>query len=218
MPTTILRDLKKTPHKKAKTAEKTPPRPIPESFAHEKINGIPIYYHGFQEVVNGAKQAEEIMGSSFLQSVLISRIIRFLMAHLPTCYEVLTNELGLQFSKGNWCAADIAIYAAAQLQQIPLHNKYLNIPPKVVIEIDTKAEPAQFLTMMDYYYTKTDALLDFGVEKIVWISTDARKVMIAEPHKDWITRNWDQEIPIFENVALNLTELLSENRIETQFL
>ena len=66
--------------------------------------------------------------------------------------------------------------------------------------------------MMDYCYTKTDALLDFGVEKIVWIFTDARKVMIAEPHKDWITRNWDQDIPVFENIALNLTALLSEKR------
>lgn len=210
MPTTMLHEPKETPRQRV--IKKNPPRPHIEALVYEKINDIPIYYHEAQALSSSQKQAEEIMGNSFLQALLISRILRFLIAHLPAGCEVLTNEVGLQLQKGNWCAADIAIYADARLEQIPLHNKYLNLPPNVVIEIDTKAEPAQFLTMMDYYYTKTDALLDFGVEKIVWIFTDARKVMIAEPHKDWITRNWDQEIPIFENIALNLTALLSEKR------
>jgi len=38
----------------------------------------------------------------------------------------------------------------------------------------------EFNTPLDYYATKTDALLDLGVHKVIWIFTDARKVMVAE--------------------------------------
>ena len=101
-------------------------------------NGKPIYYKGYQEVMQGKKQPEEIMGSSFFLSLIISRLLRFLLNCLPEVYEVLTNELSLQFSKKHWRAADIAIYHKEQLRNIPLQNKYLEIPPKIVFEIDTK--------------------------------------------------------------------------------
>ena len=90
------------------------------------------------------------MGSSFLQSLIISRLIRFLLTCLPEVYEVLTNELGLQFSKKHWRAADIAIYQKERLRNIPLQNTYLEIPPKIVFEIDTKADIEQFTTPLDY--------------------------------------------------------------------
>jgi len=35
-------------------------------------------------------------------------------------------------------------------------------------------------TPLNDYSTKTDALLDFGVHKVIWIFTDARKVTRAE--------------------------------------
>jgi Uma2 family endonuclease len=124
-------------------------------------------------------------------------------------YEVLTNELGIQFSKGNWRAADIAIFRTEQLQSITFHNKYVPIPPEVVIEVDTKADIEQFVTSMDYYYSKTDALLAFGVKKVIWIYTDARKILIAESQKDWITTNWEADIHLIDNVSLNLSKLLS---------
>jgi len=206
MPTAVIQEQKKKRRKIG--AKKRIPRQIPESLVYERVNQIPIYYRGYQEVIKGKKQVEEIMGSSFVQSFLISRLVRFLIAHLPDIYEVLTNELGIQFSKGHWCAADIAIYAKTQLRKIPLHNQYLDIPPQIVIEVDTKADLDAFLTTMDYYYTKTDALLAFGVEKVIWIFTDAKKVMIAEPQKDWITRGWDQDLHIIDDVTLKLSELL----------
>lgn len=186
-----------------------PSEEIPECLIYEMADNTPIYYKGYQEVLKGKKETEEIMGSSFIQSFVVSRIFRFLISCLPEVYEVLTNELGIWFSTGNWRAADIAIYRKEQLQGVPLNNQYIDIPPKVVIEVDTKADLGQFVTSMDYYYTKTDALLDFGVEKVIWIYTDARKIMIAESQKDWITTNWDTDIHIIEDVSLNLTQLLS---------
>jgi len=186
------------------------PTKIPADLIYEMVANTPIYYRGYHEVMQGQKTVEELMGSSFMQSLLISRIARFLMIRLPADYEILTNELGLQCAKGTTRAVDLAIYPKALLHGIPLHNKYLDVPPQIVIEIDTKADLSSFATPMDYYYLKTDELLAFGVNKVIWIFTEARKVMVAEARRDWLTRNWTQEIQILEDVALNLAQLLEE--------
>jgi Uma2 family endonuclease len=182
---------------------------VPTHLIYEMADG-PIYYQGYQDVLHDIKKAEEIMGSSFLQSFLISLLIRFLIQHLPETYIVLTNELGLQLPGGKWRAADIAIYHQEQLQGIPLHNHYIDIAPQVVIEVDTQADLTQFSTPMDYYYTKTDALLDFGVNKVIWIFTDARKVMVAEKERDWITRSWDSSVDVLNGIAVNPAQLIKQ--------
>lgn len=62
------------------------------------------------------------------------------MSKLGKNYLVLTNEIGLQFKEKGWRAADIAIIETEKLKGIKRTIKYLSLPPKVVIEIDTKAE------------------------------------------------------------------------------
>lgn len=126
---------------------------------YELVDGKPIYYKGYQEVVNGKKSMEDIMGSGFLQSLIINRLLRLLLTCLPEVYEVLTNEIGIQLTQKHWRAADIAIYHKDRLRGIPLQNKYLDIPPQIIFEIDTKADIDQWTTPLDYYYVKTDQCL-----------------------------------------------------------
>ncbi|NJL59694.1 MAG: Uma2 family endonuclease [Desulfobacteraceae bacterium] len=184
---------------------------IPECLIYEMADDLPIYYRGYEEVIKGRKQTEEIMGSSFIQSLIISRLFRFLIGELPEMYEILTNEIGLWFSKNSWRAADIAIYPKEKLKGIPLHNKYLDIPPKVVIEVDTKADLDKFTASADYYHKKTDALLMFGVEKIIWIFTDSRKVMIAESGKIGLSATG---IPSFGSLTISWSILRRYFRYE----
>lgn len=183
---------------------------IPDYLIYEMVDGQPIYYRGYQEVVQGDKEAEAIMGSSYLQSLFISRIFRFLIINLSEEFETLTNEIGLQFTKGNWRAADLAIYQKSTLQDVDQPHKYLSIPPDVVIEVDTKADFEQFTSSAGYYYTKTESLLEFGVKKVIWIFTDARKVMVAEPQQDWLVKDWEQDIVVLPGVVINIAKLLAE--------
>lgn len=48
---------------------------IPDSLIYEMVNGSPIYYKGYRDYLNGDKQIEELMGSSILQSLIISRLV-----------------------------------------------------------------------------------------------------------------------------------------------
>lgn len=130
------------------------------------------------------------------------------MSSLPERYNVFTNELGLQLGEAHWRAADLVIYRKEDLKDVPLRNKYLAVPPEVVIEIDTKADVSGFTTVMDYYYEKTDDLLSFGVKKVIWIFTETRKVLVAAPDREWVIVNWESEVPVTETLSVKLSELV----------
>ena len=181
---------------------------IPDKLIYEMVDGKAIYYRGYKEYLNGQKQMEELMGSSYLQSLIITKLVFLLMSKLEKKYLVLTNELGLQFKKKSWRAADIAIYEVAKLKGIKRTNKYLSVAPKIVIEIDTKAELEEVKDSFSYFHKKTDELLEFGVEKVIWIFTDSEKVMISEKHKDWQILNWSKKIPILDKLSVNIKELI----------
>ena len=180
---------------------------IPKSLIYEMVDGKPIYYKGYREFLLGENKSGEPMGSSLLQSMIITRLVILLYKHLEQDYYILTNELGLQFSKGNWRAADIAIYKKNQIEPDKITNKYTKIPPKIVIEIDTKAEIEEVKDTFTYYNLKTDQLLEFGVEKVIWIFTDSQKVMLATKDKNLEFLSCDKQIYVLENLQINLEEI-----------
>lgn len=183
---------------------------IPSELIYEMDNGTPIYYRGYKDFLNGSKQLDELMGSSFLQSDIITQLVILLGINLSKKFKVLTNEVGLQFSTNSWRSADIAILEKEKIKDQTNLNKYLEIVPDVVIEIDFKASLSEIQHTSSYFHKKTDQLLDFGVKKVVWIFTDSQKVMIAEKNRPWQTFNWNLPFEIIEKIEVNIKELIEE--------
>ena len=52
-----------------------PKRNIPNYLVYEIMDGKPIYYRGYQSVLNKTKTLEQIMGCSSLQAVLITHYL-----------------------------------------------------------------------------------------------------------------------------------------------
>jgi Uma2 family endonuclease len=181
---------------------------IPESLIYEMIDGTPLYYKGYRDVLEGTKNLEAVMGSSKIQSYLVGELLFFLRSILGQDYYLFTNELGVLFSKGSWRAADIALVKKGR--PFDLDDKYLEIPPDIVFEIDTKGELLDLERPFDYFQNKTDDLLDFGVGTVVWIFTDTQKVLLAKPNQDWIIRDWHQDLEVMDGVVINIGKLLAE--------
>jgi len=182
---------------------------IPEVLIYEMVDGNPIYYKGYREYLNGNRQIEELMGTSYLQGALATQIIIILSRLLDlTKYRLISNEIGLKFSTKSWRAADIAIFDINTLRQVPLSNKYLEVPPKIVIEIDTKADLETIQNPLGYYQEKTDQLLEFGVEKVIWVFTETEKVLVAEDQKTWQIHNWKNDIHILEKIKVNISDII----------
>jgi Uma2 family endonuclease len=186
---------------------------IPEALVYETLDDKVIPYRGFRYVLNGELNAEEIMGSSALRSYIIGIIIEFLLQTIDKKkYKILPNELGVHVDKGTNLAADIAIYEREQLiNQGKLTATYIDVPPLFVIEVDTKADLVNFESLTDYFPAKTQKLLDFGVQKVVWVMTKSKKITIATPENSWITSSWDEIVSLGDEIKFSLNKLIEED-------
>ncbi len=174
-------------------------------------SGKVIYYRGYKKVLKGELPPEAVMGSSDLHAILVFLISFFLGNKLDLeKYIIGTGELGFFTGETSYRLLDIAVF---EQEKLKLSGKYTKIPPKLVIEIDTKADLEDYGLVEAYAYEKTQELLDSGVEKVVWIFTKPKKVLIAEKGKKWIVQDVEEDIPLIEGVVLNLKELAKKSEI-----
>ena len=208
----VTKEKKKRGRSNKKEQKKHPK--IPPQLIYEEMDGIPIYYRGYKDVLNKNKTLDDIMGSSQLQSLIVSLLLKYLFKNLDeNHYEAYTNEVGLHLSKGNNLASDIAIYKTSDLADYPIDDTYFNIPPKIAIEVDTKAELTE-IKWEKYLKKKTKKLLAFGVEKVIWILTASQQVILAESEKDWLIRDWDKPFAIIDEHSVNLGEMLKAKGVK----
>ncbi len=180
------------------------------TLIYEKVKGKPIYYHDYEKVLKGELPAEAVMGSGDMQAYIIAVLVAYLFSRLdPDRYVIMTNELGFYTSEENFRLLDIAIFEKGKFK---FTGGYTKIPPKVVIEVDTKADLKDYISLEDYAFEKTQDLINVGVERVIWIFTKTKKVMIAEKGKKWIVQDWKEDFEIFEGIGLNIDELV-KNKI-----
>ncbi len=184
---------------------------VPRELIYEMRHGKPIYYRDYDKVLSGEKTLEEVIGSSKLQAILLTLILKFLFIHLDVSkYVILTNETGFKWAPRTWRNLDIAIFDKKQLLEEGIDNRYAKTPPEVVIEIDTKADLRKYGDFMNYAREKIQDLLDAGVKKVIWYTTFDKKVMIAEREKPWIITDWGYDVEIMEGITLNLERMFKE--------
>lgn len=184
------------------------PKAVPEYLIYEVLDGIPLYYAGYEQVLKNKKTLEDIMGYGSWQAFILGLLNRFFTTRLKESYWVLPGEIGLHLSARKNFSCDLVIYEARQLSIKQLENKYFSIPPKIVVEVDTKAHQPEF-TIPNYYQRKTQHLLDFGVEQVVWVFTDPRKITSAKNEGPWLTVNWNENVEVMGH-TLNLQSLVDQ--------
>ena len=198
----ILANLPKGAHKTGKK--------IPDYLVRETLNGKRLYYKGYREVLTGNKTFSEIMGSSSLQSLLVTHLIILLGKTLDeTKYTILSSEAGLHLGKNNNLAGDILIFENTALPIQSINEQYASVAPKVVIEVDITIDSPE-MQADHYLHEKTQKLLDFGVEKVIWILTPSKKVMVATQAADWQTQNWSKDVEILDGIIFNLGSYLTK--------
>lgn len=137
-----------------------PRRKVPDALIYEIMDGKPIYRKGYRDVMSGKKTKAEIMGSSSLQAIIVYYLIGVISRFIDEDqYNVLTNEAGLHLDHRNNLANDIAIFDQTVLPGSLISKKYVNVPPKIAIEVDIEADTDE-MTENGYIYKKTRKLFD----------------------------------------------------------
>ncbi len=187
---------------------------IPDYLIYEVMDGKPYYRKGYKDVINKTKTVEEIMGSSSLQFILIDYLLGIIYGFIDRSkYYIATNEAGLHLSKNNNLANDIAIYSSTILTPDKIVNRYADVPPQLVIEIDTKIDGENNNVAINL---KTQKLLNFGVERVIWIFTENQKVMIATSGEDWVIKDWNKDVEIMNGNIFNIANYLQEKGIKIE--
>lgn len=187
---------------------KTRTRKIPAKYIREVVNGKPYYYKGYKSVMNGTKQIEEIMGSSSLQSFLVGFIYGILFSKINRKkYSLTTNETGLHLGTKNNLATDIGIFLK---EKVVLNDKYFEIAPEVAIEVDVKIETDKDL---DYVFSKSDEMMNFGTEKILWVITKHKKIFVFSKNETTQILDWNKDVTVMDGVVLNIHDLFEEEDI-----
>ena len=177
-------------------------------LTYEVVDGKPIYYRGYRDVLEGKKQPEEVMGSSLLHARLVIRVSSFLESHLRGKYVVAGGELGYWVEKGRtWRSLDVAVFRYEDVKDKLENDEYIDVPPVLVVEINVRAEVGSEGL---YVVEKTQQLLESGVSKVLWIFTGERKVLVAERGKGWEVKGWNEDIDLIEGLKLNVDRLLKE--------
>lgn len=104
-------------------------------------------------------------------------------------YWFASNEAGVHIDHRNNLSHDVAIYDKLVLTPNKINMKYADVPAKVTVEIDVKADISK-VANSNYINRKTKKLLDFGSDKVIWVFTSSQQVMVAERNADaWLTMN-----------------------------
>lgn len=205
---------KKKPQHKAKK-KKSKKEAIPAYLVKEVIDGKSYYYKGYKYVLNGQKKIEDIMGCSGLQSVIITYLLRVLFKCFnEQDYWVCTNEVGTHIQTKVNLANDIAVYDTKVLTASKITKKYIDVPPLLIVEVDVDVA-LENESQMDYVLKKTQKVLDFGVQRIIWVLLESKKVLVANARTEqWTIVDWSKDIEICEGQVFNVGAYLTGRGIE----
>lgn len=191
-------------------------RNIPVALVREIVEGIPFYYPGYRGVLNKSKKLEDIMGDSGLQSLLKNTIGDILKLQIDRKrFYVFAGETGSHFNHRNNFGLDIAIYDRQVLTPGKITAKYIDVPPKIVLEIDVKVEMPNVDGNLfeQYILPKIQQLFAFGAEKVIWIFTKSKTIIHATAAEQWAFPKWDSDIEIMPGAMVNMARLMEDEGI-----
>lgn len=187
----------------------------PAYLIKEWVMGIPVYYKGYRDVLKKRKKLEDIMADGTLQAAIKFWLTLLLGKKLDLSkYWVFSGEVGSHIAHRKNASHDLVVIEKALLPPNKVSNRYADVPPKVVIEIDTEVEFGDApRPLEEFIHSKIQQTLDFGTEKVIWIFTTTRKVLVATPNADWTISDWTKTIEVLDGVQFNLAEYTASEGI-----
>ncbi|MEO0139588.1 MAG: Uma2 family endonuclease [candidate division WOR-3 bacterium] len=174
-----------------------------KALTYEVVGEKRIFYRGYKDVLEGKKQPEEIMASGKLQAFIVAEIIMKIGVLRDKGFVIVANEHGVKTPKG-YRAVDIGIF---EKNKFKLSEGYSDVAPLVAIEVDVKAE-LENMTFMEYVGEKVKDLFDIGTQRVIWILTKPRIVMVFERGKEGRILTWEDEVEVLEGLRFRLSDLI----------
>ena len=196
------------------TEENVTKREIPKVFIAEYMDGVPLYYRGYKSIIDTPSKAEEIMGAGGIHFILFDFFYQLLVDNLDRKkYWRAGGESGIKLRKNDLFNLDIAVYLRSKLPAATISKHVVSIAPELIIEIDTSIEFDE-ITQDEYVFKKTQRLLDFGTQKLIWGFSATNRIMVAEPNAPRQIYTWNTTLELIDGITFNLEAYCRENELE----
>lgn len=192
---------------------------IPDAYISEVIDGYRYPYKGAREAIENDETPESIMGDSGLQIFIKDILASYLKSVLSArSYYVLSGEIGLHIDTNNNLSLDLTIFNRNELTPDKITTSFVGVIPKIVIEIDVNVESPKLDSIEGYNFLlkKINRLHAAGVERVIWIFTRDRKIVVTESEKLWHVLDLNEPIEVMEGVSFNLLDLLGAEGISLE--
>ncbi len=172
---------------------------------YEVAKGKPIFYKGYKELKGQTAMLELPRLDSTLQAWLKFKLTILLGTQLlPKGFDLICGEVGIEFSANDLRFADIAVFKDGELE---INEHFVQKPPLITIEIDFRIKPS-----MEYIFDKIAAYHNFGVQKVIWIFTKNKKVMVAPAGQPWLTLDWSVDVEVVDGLVVNLADIVAKKK------
>lgn len=191
-------------------------RPIPSYLVREMIDGIAFYYRGYRSVLNKTKTFDEIMGDGGLQLFLKNYLGNVLREQLDgKKFYVFVGEGGAHLDHRSNLSLDVTVYDKSVLTPGKITTKYVDVPPKLVIEVDVNVElPDKTQDLFEeFVLRKVRRLFEFGTERVIWVFSKSKTVIIASPGGHWEVQDWDKDLELWPGISANIVHHLQKEGI-----
>lgn len=187
------------------------PLPIPGTLIREEIDGKVFPYKGYRKILSGELTPHSEMGSSELQSTLVSIIHGYLFGQLDRQrFHLVTGEPGIHLSHRDNLANDIAIYTRPE-KSGALTTHYFSRPPVVAIEVDVKVETTEAgMSEFEYVILKSQQLIGFGCRQVVWVLTSIRQLVVFSGEASFQVLPWAAPLPLPAGAVLHLEQWITD--------
>ena len=169
---------------------------ILSSLTYELVNGQPVLYRGHQSVRRGQKTLNELYLVSPQQQQFLSALCFNLHADFGQEYFILSNsQLRLQMDERNYRAIDVAV--VKKNTKKTLDSEVLHQAPEFIFLVGTRASLFDLPHPFSYYHQKAQDLLNFGVQKVVWLFPEKQQLMVASTsRKRWPLQDWNRPVEL----------------------
>lgn len=175
-----------------------------------------FYYKGFREVLNKTKTKADIRADSGLQGFIKTFFVILLSQKLDLSkYHFFVGETGAHIDRRSNLSLDLSIFDLAILIPDKITTKYIDVPPKIVIEVDVNVELEESGTNIldEFLLRKVKKLHKFGTEKIIWVFSKNKTIIVSTSDQKWDVVDWDKEIEIMDGISFNLAQYLTAKGI-----
>lgn len=93
-------------------------------------------------------------------------------------FRIFASESGNHLAQNVNYGLDLAVYDKKVLSSDKINNKFANVPPELVVEVDVKVE-LEKESEMDFIIKQTESLLNYGTKTVIWVTSPNKKVIIA---------------------------------------